>query len=65
MAAADTVMRRVSGFAAFLRAETTGGLLLLAATVAALVWANAALGIHHTVVHLAVPAGVTEKHVAE
>ncbi|WP_372667063.1 MULTISPECIES: Na+/H+ antiporter NhaA [Frankia] len=44
------------GFAAFLRAETTGGLLLLAATVAALVWANTAPGTYHTV--WSTPAGL-------
>ncbi|MCL9797817.1 Na+/H+ antiporter NhaA, partial [Frankia sp. AgKG'84/4] len=32
------------GFTAFLRAATAGGLLLLAATVAALVWANLSPG---------------------
>ncbi|EIV91203.1 Na+/H+ antiporter NhaA [Frankia sp. QA3] len=38
-----------NGFVVFLRAETTGGLLLVGATVAALIWANVAPGFYHTV----------------
>ncbi len=49
--------RRASGgFAAFLRAETTGGLLLVGATVAALVWANVAPGAYHAA--WSTPAGL-------
>ncbi|OAA23237.1 sodium/proton antiporter, NhaA family [Frankia sp. EI5c] len=40
---------RHGAFAAFLRAETTGGLLLLCATCLALVWANTAPGGYHRV----------------
>ncbi|WP_261574864.1 Na+/H+ antiporter NhaA, partial [Frankia gtarii] len=39
----------------FLRAETTGGLLLVGATVVALIWANAAPGAYHAV--WSAPAG--------
>ncbi|MCM3920330.1 Na+/H+ antiporter NhaA, partial [Frankia sp. AiPs1] len=56
MDAASIVTRRARGFAVFLRAETTGGLLLVGATVAALVWANAAPGAYHAA--WSTPAGL-------
>lgn len=44
------------GFAVFLRAETTRGLLLVGTTVAALIWANAAPGAYHAA--WSAPAGL-------
>jgi NhaA family Na+:H+ antiporter len=43
------MLRSRDDFTAFLRAETTGGLLLLAATLVALGWANLAPGAYHGV----------------
>ncbi|WP_261568976.1 Na+/H+ antiporter NhaA [Frankia gtarii] len=54
--AAGTVTRRAGGLVAFLRAQTTGGLLLGAAMVAALVWVTVAPGAYHAV--WSAPAGL-------
>ncbi len=57
--------RASSGLAVLLRAETTGGLLLLGATVAALVWANAAPGGYHAVWSTRAGLGPAWLHLAD